>query len=95
MVSPETQVFVFSSVAAVNSDSVVAGNPVPVVVGDSDPLTSSCSCHCAFQILLNLEIQMRFFLTGKKNDSCLKFKMKRILTDQSGIKKTWKELQDI
>jgi hypothetical protein len=26
---------------------------------------------------------MRFFLTGKKKDSCLKFKMERILTDQS------------
>jgi len=27
---------------------------------------------------------MRFFLTGKKKDFCLKFKMERILTDQSG-----------
>jgi predicted KAP-like P-loop ATPase len=25
---------------------------------------------------------MRFFLTGKKEDSCLKFKIERILTDQ-------------
>ncbi len=43
----------------------------------------SCFSRLSIKILFNLEVQMRFFSTGKKKDSCLKFTMERILTDQS------------
>ncbi len=36
----------------------------------------SCFAWFAVKILFNLEVQMRFFLTEKKEDSCLKFKTK-------------------
>ena len=36
----------------------------------------SCFSWFAVKILFNLGVQMRFFLTEKKEDSCLKFKMK-------------------
>jgi hypothetical protein len=46
----------------------------------------SCFSRLSAKILFNLEAQIRFLVTGRKKDSCLKFKMERILTDRSGKK---------
>jgi hypothetical protein len=47
--------------------------------------TSRQSCLASFQILIFLGYQTRFVLRGKKNVSYQKFKMKRMLSDNSEV----------